>query len=55
MFILANSANSTGSHQVDLTVDDRLSHLLRTNEGLLIGLGLNRSRLLELGVEHASK
>jgi hypothetical protein len=32
----------------DLTVEDRLSHLFRTVEGLCVGLGLNRSRPLEL-------
>jgi hypothetical protein len=32
----------------DMTVEDRLSHLFRTVEGLCVGLGLNRSRPLEL-------
>jgi hypothetical protein len=35
----------------DLTVEDRLSHLFRTSEGLAGGLGLNRSRPLELDAE----
>jgi hypothetical protein len=33
----------------DMTVEDRLSHLFRTAEGLCAGLGLNSSRPLELG------
>lgn len=32
----------------DMTVEDRLSHLFRTTEGLCVGLGLNRPRPLEL-------
>jgi hypothetical protein len=35
----------------DLTVEDRLSHLFRTVEGLCAGLGLDRSRPLELSDE----
>jgi hypothetical protein len=32
----------------DMTVEDRLSHLFRTTEGLCVGLGLKKSRPLEL-------